>query len=132
MSPRRYLPILAALAAGAPSATHAFDRQTQAMLKRLDPDTRVIQACDLEAMRRIDRDPNRFHPERVAIDQIAPPSRNGRVLQGTGGVFRSGGDWYQLSFMCRTSDDGLSVLSFSYEIGPKIDRSRWDELNLYP
>lgn len=110
----------------------AADHRTVAMLKRLDPETRLIQVCNLEAMQRINRDANRFHPERVMIDQIAAPSASKDILQGSGGVFRSGGEWYHLSFKCKATADHLTVLSFDYKVGAKIDRSQWDELGLFP
>ena len=102
------------------------------MLKRLDPETRLIQVCNMEAMRRIDRDANSFHPDRVMIDQIAAPGLNSSALKGSGGVFRSGGEWYQFSFTCKATADHLTVLSLDYKVGAKIDRDQWDELGLFP
>jgi hypothetical protein len=120
--------ILAALA----SQASAFDHRTESVLKRLDPETRLIQACNMEAMRRIDRDPSSFHPDRVMIDQIETPKLSTSVLRGTGGVLRSGGEWYHLSFTCKASADRLTIVSFDYKVGAKIDRDDWDELGLFP
>jgi hypothetical protein len=118
--------------AGLVSTAMALDPKTDAMLKRLDPETRSIQVCGIEAMRRIGRDANPFHPDRVMIDQITEPKKNGNVLQGSGGVIRSGGEWYHLSYSCRITDDHFSVLSFDYKVGARINRDQWDDLGLYP
>lgn len=114
------------------SPAAAFDHRTETMLKRLDPETRLIQACNMEAMRRIDHDSNPFHPDRVLIDQIEAPSLSKSVLRGSGGVLRSRGEWYHLSFTCKATADHLTILSFDYKIGDKIDRDEWDELGLFP
>jgi hypothetical protein len=129
---RRRIAATTVLAITLASPASALDRRTEAMLKRLDPETRLIQVCNLAAMRRIDRDTNSFHPERVMIDQIAAPSLNSSVLQGSGGVFRSSGEWYHLSFTCKATADHLTVLSFDYKVGAKIDHAQWDELGLFP
>lgn len=131
MNRRRIVIATIAVTALASSAS-AFDHRTEAMLKRLDPEARLIQACNMEAMRRIDRDANPFHPERVMIDQIATPSISKNVLRGSGGVFRSSGEWYHLSFTCKATKDHLTVLSFDYKVGAKVDRGQWDELGLFP
>jgi hypothetical protein len=114
------------------STADAFDRRAKATLLRLDPETRQVQACDLAAMERINKDRNPYHPDRVMLDYLAPPKKNDDLLQGSGAVFRSRGSWYRLSFKCKTSKDRMSVLSFSYTVGSKIDRADWDRLNLFP
>ena len=110
----------------------AFDRQVEAILKRLDPEARWVQACNIEAMERIDRDPGPFSPDRVMIDHLASPTRRGNVLQGSGGVFRSKGQWYHLSYTCEAAPDRLKVLSFRYRVGALIPKSQWEELSLFP
>ena len=110
----------------------AFDMRAVATLKRMDPETRLVQVCDLAAMERISKDRNAFKPDRVMLDQLSPPRRKGESLQGTGGVFRSNGEWYHLSFKCAASEDRLKVLSFSYQVGARIERDAWEKMNLFP
>jgi hypothetical protein len=118
--------------AGTPLTAIAGDSRTDAALKHLDPETRLTEACNLAAMDRLDRDPNQFHPDRVAVDQFSSPERNGDTLQGSGGVFRSGGAWYHLNFKCAASHDHMKILSFSYTVGKKVPKADWDTLHLYP
>jgi hypothetical protein len=123
--------VLLPLMANTPTA-FAGDSRTDAALKRLDPDTRLAEACNLAAMDRIDHDPNPFHPDHVSVDQFSSPQRNEDALQGSGGAFRSGGNWYRLIFKCTASHDHMKVLSFTYRIGEKIPKSQWSSYNLYP
>jgi len=134
MRKSRLIAITAALLAlaAAPVPTFAGDSRTDAALKKLDPDTRLAEACNLAAMDRIVKDRNAFRPEHVAVDQISPPQRSGDTLEGSGGAFRSGGDWYRLSFKCTASHDHMRVLSFSYKVGQKVPKSQWSSFNLYP
>ena len=46
-------------------------------------------------------------------------------MTGTGGAFRSGGQWYQFSFTCTGSADRMKVIAFKYNIGKTIPESKW-------
>ncbi|EGP09698.1 DUF930 domain-containing protein [Afipia clevelandensis] len=109
----------------------AIDPRFAASLKKLDPDTRLEQVCDLEAMNRIDRDPNPYHPDRAKTDAVSLPVHAGDTVTGKGGAFRSKGRWYSFSFACKGSPDHMKVLSFSYKIGDLIPESRWASLGLW-
>jgi hypothetical protein len=121
------------LAAASIGPAAALDAKMRDALKRLDPETRLTQACDAEALIRINHGQgHHFHPEHVMVDQISTPQRVGNTLSGSGAVFRSGGDWYHFSFKCQSADDNVTILSFTYTVGEKIRRDRWEALNLYP
>lgn len=109
----------------------AADSRFAASLKRLDPATRLEQVCDLEAMRRIDRDANPHHPDRAKTDVISHPQHIGDMVKGSGGAFRSKGKWYAFSFVCKGSPDHMQVQSFSYKIGPLIPESKWAAYGLW-
>lgn len=115
------------------AATSAFavDARFAASLKRLDPQTRLEQVCDLEAMSRIDRDASPHHPDRAKTDVLSHPRHAGDTVTGTGGAFRSKGKWYAFSFTCKGSPDHMKVLSFSYKIGAPIPESKWAALGLW-
>ena len=110
----------------------AAESRPEAALRRLDPETRFEQVCDLEAMNKIDRDKNSYHPDRAVIDAISAATINGDTMQGSGGAFRSAGKWYQFSFTCRTSPDRMKVLFFSYRVGAPIPQDEWASHGLYP
>lgn len=109
----------------------AADARYIASLRRLDPQTRLEQICDYEAMNRIGRGGQAFHPDRAKSNVITPPRHLGDTLIGTGGAFRSDGRWYQFSFDCRTSSDHLKVLSFEYQVGATIPQAKWDTYGLW-
>jgi hypothetical protein len=113
----------------APAA--AMDKRFAASLKRLDPMTRLEQVCDLEAMNRISRDANPFHPDRAKTDVLTHPTHSGDTIKGAGGAFRSKGKWYAFSFTCKGSPDHMRVLAFSYKIGNLIPESKWASLGLW-
>lgn len=109
----------------------AMDARFAASLKRLDPATRLEQVCDLEAMKRIARDPNPHRPDRAKTDVISHPRHSGDTVKGSGGAFRSKGKWYSFSFDCKGSPDHMRVLSFSYKIGQPIPESKWRAYGLW-
>jgi uncharacterized protein DUF930 len=100
-------------------------------LRRLDPMTRLDQICDYEAMLRIDRDPNPFHPDRAKAEVLSTPQRNTNSITTVGGAFRSDGHWYSLSYTCKTSPDHLKVTYFHYQIGKLIPASEWSKYGLW-
>lgn len=101
------------------------------MLKRLDPDTRLEQVCDAEAMKRIGREDKTYRPDRSVISALSEPKIKGDTIEGKGAAFRSKKKWYQYSFTCKTSDDRMRVLSFEYKIGPEIPEAQWAKHGLY-
>lgn len=109
----------------------AMDARFAASLKKLDPETRLEQVCDLEAMSRIDRDANPYHPDRAKTDVVSHPQHNGDTVTGKGGAFRSKGRWYAFSFACKGTPDHMQVLSFSYKIGDPIPESKWAAFGLW-
>jgi hypothetical protein len=113
------------------TAALAMDPRFAASLKRLDPETRLEQVCDLEAMNRIGRDAKPFHPDRAKTDVLSHPVHVGSVLKGSGGAFRSKGKWYAFSFTCKASPDHMKVLAFSCKIGNSIPESKWASLGLW-
>ena len=100
-------------------------------LDRLDPQTRLEQVCDLEAMNRLKKDP-KYKPDRAQGAASAEPKTEGHKLTATGGAFRSKGDWYELSFVCEATPDHTKVLSFEYQTtGKSIPKAKWEEYGLF-
>lgn len=112
--------------------TQAMDRSLVRQFEKLDPQTRLEQRCDTEAMERIGADKNRFEPDKVIAYTFADPVMKGDKMKATGAVFRSKGDWYKLAFRCKTDSEHLEVLSFEYKIGERVPREKWDQFYLYP
>ena len=112
-------------------AASTIDAGALASLKKLDPGARLEQRCDMEAMARIDRDKKGYRPERVVASATADTSVDGDALVGKGAAVRSKGNWYRLSFVCKTSADHMKVLSFDYQIGDAIPKESWEQFNLF-
>ncbi|QCI69445.1 DUF930 domain-containing protein [Phreatobacter stygius] len=114
------------------SGALAADARLEAALRRLEPDTRLEQVCDIAVMQRIKGDTSPYRPDKVLAGAISEPRRSGDSLDSEGGAFRSGGHWYRLSFECQASPDRMRVLSLNYTIGEQIPVRDWDDYGLYP
>lgn len=127
-------PIAGGLAASAVFlnvAASASDSRFVASLRHLDPDTRLEQVCDREAMLRIARGSRGFKPDRAKSYATALPQHVKDVLRAQGAAFRSKGKWYKLSFVCKGSPDHTEVISFDYKIGELIPARQWTTYGLW-
>jgi hypothetical protein len=113
------------------AAESKMDPRFLASLKRLDPETRLDQICDYEAMLRLGHDIRKFHPDRAKAEVISKPVRTANSVKAPGGAFRSAGRWYALSYVCETTQDQMKVTSFTYEIGKLIPSSDWPKYGLW-
>src|SRR5436853_5596260 len=86
------------------SAASANDPKVERMLQQLDPDARFEQICDLEAAKRISKDKT-YRPERAIVSALGEPKVAASTMSGSGGAFKSKGQWFQFSFKCETSAD---------------------------
>jgi hypothetical protein len=108
----------------------AAEAQFRTALGRLDPQTRLEQVCDLEAMKRIKQE-QKVPTDRAQGAASAEPKTEGHTLTATGGAFRSKGAWYELSFVCQASADHMKVLSFEYQTGKAIPQAKWEDYGLW-
>ncbi len=69
--------------------------------------------------------------DRARGSASADPKTEVHKLTATGGAFRSKGDWYELSYICNTSQDHMKVLSFVYQIGNAIPKTKWVDFGLW-
>lgn len=111
----------------------APDARFLAALDRLDPNTRLEQICDLEAMRKMSQStlPGGGRVDRAKSDVLSTPQHLGHMLVAKGGAFRAGGKWYQMSFTCKATPDHKTVLDFSYKTGAAIPPSKWATYGLW-
>ena len=113
-----------------PVSAYANDSRVERMLKQLDPDARFEQVCDLEAMRHIGKDKT-YRPERSIVGALSHPTIVDSTMTGSGGAFRSKGQWYQFSFKCQTTPDHMKVQAFSFQIGEPIPQDKWETHGLW-
>lgn len=100
-------------------------------LKKLNPDTRLEQRCDIAAMETI-ASLHKYAPDKAIAYSFADPIINGNVIKASGAAFRSHNNWYHLTFTCTTTDDKLDIKSFTYKIGSIVPRSEWEHYYLVP
>jgi hypothetical protein len=123
-----FLIAYAVLAIG--SSAKAVDDRMARTLMRVEPDTRLEQVCDIEAMLWVGRT-TKLKPDRAKSDISAHPIHMGDTMKAPGAAFRSKGLWYALSFECTGTADHLGVLSFSFKVGKPIPKNLWADLGLW-
>ena len=124
-------PAILIAACFATTPAFAFDSRAAAGLRRLDPQMRLEQVCDLEAMERIGRESTQFRPDRAKSDIISHPQHIGDTLKAAGAAFRSKKNWYAFSFVCTATPDHMKVISFDYTIGDLIPEEKWNDYGLW-
>ncbi|WP_188610627.1 DUF930 domain-containing protein [Chelatococcus reniformis] len=112
-------------------AQAAAESHLDHVLKRLEPDSRFNQVCDMAAMAAIGKSEAGLRPDRAMLDAAGPVKRVGDTATGEGAVIRSKGHWYGLSFVCETTPDRMRVRSFDYKLLGEIPQSKWEELGLW-
>jgi len=108
----------------------AADNRVVNMLRMLDPAARLEQVCDMAAMAQIKKEVREYKPDRAMAAALAEPKVGDNSLEARGAAFRSGGKWFQLSYVCRTTPDRMQVTSFEYKIGAAIPEDKWDSYGL--
>ena len=109
----------------------ALDARSVRVLMRTEPDTRLEQVCDIEAMHRIAKIGS-YRPDRAKSDVSLHPQHVGDHMVATGAAFRSKGTWYAFSFECTGTPDHLKVTAFRLgRIEGAISPSRWAEFGLW-
>lgn len=93
--------------------------------KHLPPSEQIEQRCDMEAMQQLDAD-------KVIAYTFSEPRQSEVDFTAKGAVFRRKGEWYHLSYVCKTSDNNQTVTDFKFEAGNRIPHSDWAKYYLYP
>lgn len=122
--------VLALLPVGQ-SPAMALDARVRGELQKLDPEERLEQRCDMEAMDKISGAKEGYRPDKVIAYAFGDPKVDGTTLKTRGAVFRSKGEWYRLSYKCETSADRLEINAFKYTIGESVPHDQWAAHYLY-
>jgi hypothetical protein len=100
------------------------NQQDRGLLK-LDLATRVEQRCNERASSDLSRENRDLKVDRVIAYAFADTEVNGTEVVAPGAIARSKGKWYRLSFRCRTTADGLGIVSFEHDLGAEVPG--WDQ-----
>lgn len=114
------------------SPSFAMNASEKAQLEKLDPATRLEQRCDVEAMERITREQNKFSVDKVLAYAFSDPVTKKNAIKADGAAFRSREHWYKLSFVCKTDEEHINIVSFRYDIGDEVPQDQWDKHYLVP
>lgn len=114
------------------SPSFAMNAAEKAQLEKLDLATRLEQRCDVEAMERISREQKEYSVDKVLAYAFSDPVTRKNSIKAEGAAFRSREHWYRLSFVCKTDEEHINILSFRYDIGAEVPRSQWDRHYLVP
>ncbi|MDI7861309.1 DUF930 domain-containing protein [Rhizobiaceae bacterium n13] len=109
----------------------ALDKSIVSQLQKLDPETRLEQRCDTEALDRIAKGGKGFKPDKVIAYTFSDPVHGNNSIEAPGAVFRSKGEWYRLSYSCKTGPKHIKVQDFDYKVGKQVPRDKWEEYYLY-
>jgi hypothetical protein len=112
------------------TASHAVDASIKKQLEKLDPAERLEQSCDTEAMKRIAAQ-KEYHPDKVIAYTFGDPKMTDDTIKAPGAVFRSKGEWYHLTYDCRTDAEQIDVKALSFQIGEKVPHDDWQKHYLY-
>lgn len=113
------------------SVANAMSPLLREELKRLDPQTRLEQRCDIEAMEAIAKS-TKFSPDKAIAYAFADPITTKDTINAKGAAFRARGKWYHFSFFCLGTADHLGIVKFDYRLGEKVPRDQWDAHYLVP
>ena len=116
-----------ALAASAIAADSGVDPS----LRRLDPETRLVQVCDLAVM---DKTSSRKDgvTERAFIDALHRAHIHGDTAYGDGGAFRRRGEWYEFSYRCTVTPDHMRTTALEVAVKRRVPHAEWAAKDLYP
>jgi hypothetical protein len=109
----------------------AADSSADPSLKQLDPQTRLVQVCDLAVM---DKTSSRKDgvTERAFIDALHRAHIDGNTAYGDGGAFRRKGEWYEFSYRCTVTPDHMRTTALEVDVKRLVPHAEWAAKNLYP
>lgn len=105
-------------------------RQAREGLAQLDPQERVVQLCNLEAMEQVHRWNADFDPDFLVAYALGGVKISGETLTAKGAAFRSKRQWWRIAYSCSVTADRNAVAGFAFEVGDAIPRPQWQELGL--
>jgi hypothetical protein len=120
------------LAVGAVGAQPAMAASIRQQMLSLDLPERIEQRCNARVMGDISRADPALHPDELVAYAFTDIVMQGDVVQAKGAAVRSGNRWFRLSYVCKTTPDGLDIVRLSYDLGKPVPRDQWDDHQLVP
>jgi hypothetical protein len=89
-------------------------------IKKLPPEKRLAQTCNIEAIAQIGNAGKKLEPDALVANAFAKPVGTGTTYSVSNGAFRSRKKWYAVAYECTLSKDLGSVESFAFHIGDEV------------
>jgi hypothetical protein len=94
--------------------------------RKLYPDERIIQLCNLEAMEQVHAWRPAFQPDFVVAYAMADIRLSNVTLEAGGAALRDHQNWYNISYTCEVTADMEAVVAFEFVLGEQIPESEWE------
>lgn len=98
--------------------------------RRLYPDERIIQLCNLEAMEQVHAWKPDLEPDFVVAYAMGDIALTGFSLVADGAALRDHRAWYAMRYRCAVAADIEAVVAFEFVLGEPIPESEWEEHHL--
>ncbi len=89
-------------------------------LKKLPPEKRLAQTCNIEAIGQIGNAGKGFAPDAMVANAFAAPTVDGVNYTVSNGAFRSGKKWYGIAYECTLNKAMTAVTAFKFHIGGDV------------
>jgi hypothetical protein len=106
------------------------NRKAAESMRQLEPQTRLQQLCDFEAILQINRQYGQYAVDFVVAYATEAVARKGDAVIAHGAAFHSDGRWYKLAFECQLSANQRDVARLKFKVGEGIPGDQWADLNL--
>jgi hypothetical protein len=103
------------------SNTDTSDPRATTAVGDVPANRRIEILCGTELLAQLRHATPAYRPD------IVPAYRHagGNILAAKGGAFRSGGNWYDVSFRCEVDPGALKVVSFAFDVGAAVPKGDW-------
>jgi hypothetical protein len=105
-------------------------KATLADLDLTDPQERIIQLCNYEAIEQVRQEHPKLRADFALAEARSAPTLSGLSVTAQGAAIQGGGRWYDLSFRCEVAPDLAGVASFAFALGDAISAPERERLDL--
>ncbi|WP_417768907.1 DUF930 domain-containing protein [Stappia sp.] len=105
-------------------------KATLADLDLTDPQERIIQLCNFEAVEQVRQQRPKLRAGFALAEARKAPTLSGLSVTADGAAIHGAGHWYDLSFRCEVSPELTGVTSFAFALGGEISPPERERLGL--
>jgi len=109
----------------------AAGARPQPSLEQLEPETRMIELCDIAVSDRIARETDYSRIDRLVASAVSDAQAAADKVLAEGAAFRNQGHWYGLRYACRLNPEHDAVEALRYAIGHEIPETSWEQYGLW-